>query len=322
MAKQTSDETWQTQIFTELVPYLPESFLPEALDNIRAMTDLGRTRGMVRLAARLAELGRTDEALALVNDIQDAEGKAEALAELSPRLAQSGQLEVALVVVREIEVEYWQTQAIRALAPILLAGGYPEEAVAIVREIKHTVDREAAMLELILPLAASGYASIALVAAQEIEDEEHRLQTLAQLAWQLAELGSFKDAVATAEAIETIDEQVMVLAELMLYCPDNWKKAALQEVLTMVASLESGESRYEALSRLVPQLVTLPVEALTQIWLQTDQEGNLLHLLAQRTRQDLLSDLLALEPVIAKLGGTEAVGETFYAVLEVGRWWP
>ena len=45
-------------------------------------------------------------------------------------------------------------------------------------------------------------------------------------------------------------------------------------------------------------------------------------LLARRTRKDLLSDLDALVPAIARLGGEKAIAETFRAIQDVGRWWP
>lgn len=54
----------------------------------------------------------------------------------------------------------------------------------------------------------------------------------------------------------------------------------------------------------------------------TEYELRHLPALARRTRADLLSDLQALVPVIATLGGETAVVETFNAVADVGRWWP
>jgi hypothetical protein len=41
-----------------------------------------------------------------------------------------------------------------------------------------------------------------------------------------------------------------------------------------------------------------------------------------RAREDVLSDLEALVPVIEALGGREAIEETARAILDVGRWWP
>ena len=39
-------------------------------------------------------------------------------------------------------------------------------------------------------------------------------------------------------------------------------------------------------------------------------------------RKELLANLCALAPVIAALGGPEALAETFRAIQDVGRWWP
>jgi hypothetical protein len=41
-----------------------------------------------------------------------------------------------------------------------------------------------------------------------------------------------------------------------------------------------------------------------------------------RSRSELLADLAALAPVIAALGGPEAIAETCRAIEDVGRWWP
>lgn len=68
----------------------------------------------------------------------------------------------------------------------------------------------------------------------------------------------------------------------------------------------------------------------TRIVIQGDVSGNLivgdkaetLPVLARRTRQDLLSDLESLAPVIHALGGEPAAAETFRAIQDVARWWP
>jgi hypothetical protein len=47
-----------------------------------------------------------------------------------------------------------------------------------------------------------------------------------------------------------------------------------------------------------------------------------LHALACCRRDALLCELAALAPLIAHLGGTQAVGETLLAVRDVAQWWP
>lgn len=46
----------------------------------------------------------------------------------------------------------------------------------------------------------------------------------------------------------------------------------------------------------------------------------MLHVLAAHTRQDSLAETRALEPVIAALGGTQAMAETARATQDVERW--
>jgi hypothetical protein len=74
--------------------------------------------------------------------------------------------------------------------------------------------------------------------------------------------------------------------------------------------------RVGALTGLAPHLVKLPNNDLLGLWQET------LLCLACRTRKDLLADIRALAPVIHKLGGEEAIAETFRAIQDVGRWWP
>ena len=62
--------------------------------------------------------------------------------------------------------------------------------------------------------------------------------------------------------------------------------------------------------------------AILRPWQRAENVTNLLHFLANRSRRDILSDLQVLSPVIADLGGENAVTEIFRAIQDVGRWWP
>ena len=59
-----------------------------------------------------------------------------------------------------------------------------------------------------------------------------------------------------------------------------------------------------------------PRPVLYSLWQET------LDILATRNRQDLTAGIRTFIPVIARLGGREAIVETFYAIQDVGRWWP
>jgi hypothetical protein len=111
---------------------------------------------------------------------------------------------------------------------------------------------------------------------------------------------------------------------LISYLPEPEREPALIKALSIAQTLPEhdvvGRSpRAEALAELSPHLVTWAerdYKAAYQAWKKT------LSFLTRRTRRALLSDLRALAPVIAKLGGEEAIAETFHAIQDVGRWWP
>ena len=90
----------------------------------------------------------------------------------------------------------------------------------------------------------------------------------------------------------------------------------LGEALEAARAIGDERSRSEALAALAPRLAELPSATLYPLWSKT------IRLSATRTREGLLGDLCALVPVLAALGGTEEVVETFRAIQDVGRWWP
>jgi hypothetical protein len=96
----------------------------------------------------------------------------------------------------------------------------------------------------------------------------------------------------------------------------------LGDVLMIAREIGSEWSRHRALNGLVTRLTSLSRLKLAQFWFEKRDGFSLLHLLARRTRKDLLSDLRAFAPVIVALGGEKAAEETFGAIQDVGRWWP
>jgi hypothetical protein len=90
----------------------------------------------------------------------------------------------------------------------------------------------------------------------------------------------------------------------------------LGEALEAARAIGDERSRSEALAALAPRLAELPSATLYPLWSKT------IRLSATRTREGLLGDLCPLVPVLAALGGTEEVVETFRAIQDVGRWWP
>jgi hypothetical protein len=90
----------------------------------------------------------------------------------------------------------------------------------------------------------------------------------------------------------------------------------VEEALAAARRIGDDEDRARALAELAPRLAALPQAKALPLW------GEALQLSAARSRRGLLADLAALAPVIAALGGPEAITETCRAIEDVGRWWP
>jgi len=97
------------------------------------------------------------------------------------------------------------------------------------------------------------------------------------------------------------------------------KKQALWEALPAARQIEHEDDRARLLYRLALHLATLPCPIIARLWAEPQDGLTLFHFLARRSRRDLLSDLRALAPDLAALGGEEAVTETFRAIQDVGR---
>ena len=152
----------------------------------------------------------------------------------------------------------------------------------------------------------------ALEAARAIGDEGNRSEALAALAPRLAELGQPGRGAGGGAGHRGRGVPVPALAVLA----PRLTEPMLREALEAARAIEDEEYRSEVLAALAPRLAELPPATLSPLWSKT------IRLLATRTREGLLGDLCALVPVLAALGGTEAMAETFRAIQDVGRWWP
>ena len=88
------------------------------------------------------------------------------------------------------------------------------------------------------------------------------------------------------------------------------------EALAVARGIEDAWFRSKALGELAPRLAERACSTLHLLWCGA------LPILAARTREDLLLDIRGLSPVIATLGGAEALNEIARAIQDVARWWP
>src|SRR5262249_42620928 len=148
-----------------------------------------------------------------------------------------------------------------------------------------------------------------------IEKEYDRSEGLAALAPHLPE-SLLTQALETARAMEYESSRSVALAVLAPHLQESLWSEVLVQTLEAATAIQDEYSRSLALAALAPRLGTSEVSCLLPLWEQT------LPILASRTRKDLLADLCSLLPIIVRLGGAQAVAETFRAIQDVGRWWP
>jgi hypothetical protein len=346
VAREVEGEASKALALASLAAHLPQAeqkvALSEALATVgRILDEGGRAGALAQLAPHLPD-PELKEALAIALRIHDKDDRVQALAGLAPHLPAR---------VKDVALEKaWPDLKGRALPELAVHLPEPqlEEAVPIAAKIRSKPRKEAALAGLATRLATLGHHQGALELAGGIKDQAAKAEALIALAahlpepflrkalaeaqafeakgkWgpalaallrRLAELGYPKRALAVVGEIQDQAARTEQLSRLLLYLPRALQSETLQEVLATMGHTGSEARRGEALERLAPYLAQLSGPELYPVW----QE--MLPLLVTRARRDLLAGLCALEPVIAALGGEEAVEETFQAVQDVGRWWP
>ena len=319
-----------------LASHLPEPLLQEALAAAQAIEDERmRAAALAGLVPRLAALGRPEEALAAAHAIDWNPSRARAVAGLTPYLSETERMQVlqevlaVVAVARVTEYGKWRRQAFVRLTPYMpesecaqaltkLASYLPEalllEALAEAQAIDWDHSRAQALMGLAPylpePLLREALAGVRMV------QEKALAEARARLTLRLAELGYPQEALVAAWAIENKGALAAALTGLAPYLPETERVEVLREALAAARAIEGESWRAEALAGLASHLARLPRQCLYPLWQET------LPILTARTRKNLLADLRALSPVIAALGGAEAVEETFHAIQDVGRWWP
>jgi hypothetical protein len=108
------------------------------------------------------------------------------------------------------------------------------------------------------------------------------------------------------------------LIGLVSYLPDG----LLGEAIGVALEVENTDQRATILKKQISYVRTLSIQTITGLWLEKQGGNGFLHTSANRSRNDLLSDICAFAPVIVALGGKVAAFETCRAIQDVGRWWP
>lgn len=148
---------------------------------------------------------------------------------------------------------------------------------------------------------------------------------VADFAARLAALEHAEDALELARLVpqDRRPELASALSAVAVASRAPPREALLVEAFEVASRIQNpvgGEEhiddRARTLRELAPRLIELERHALYETWERA------LPRLALNTRAEFLADLGALAPVLAHLGGVQAIAEVSEAVRDAGRWWP
>jgi hypothetical protein len=295
LARAMNSGMWQATALAALAPHLsaPEQILviQEAVTAAQSIEDKGqRAEAMASLASQLPEAEQEQiwqelqELLSRACSIADELDIAKALAKLVPHLPDS--------LVRELPTWYGY----------LPGGDYRE----------HRSPRAEVGIPLASRLVKLGYPTEALETVDKIYDEINRQEAVVELWPQLRDSGYFTEALTVVGWIEDNREQADALTTLA----PKLSKDLLPKALEVARGIENDRWKAWAMAALARRSAENPPPELHPVWKDT------LEVFARCTREDMFLDVYMLSPVIAKLGGEEAILETLRAIQDVGRWWP
>lgn len=174
-------------------------------------------------------------------------------------------------------------KGLTALAPYL-PGPLVSEAVNIILQLSDSAAREHAISELCVRL-------------MELDDQDI-------------------DILSPAHAIKNPFWRARALIRIAAI--KEWQQdQLLPEALAAARQIKSMDEYREIITSLSLHLAKWPSSRLYEIWREIFTRGA-----SSRKRRDLVPNLYCLTPVVATLGGTEALAGVFQAIMDVRRWWP
>jgi hypothetical protein len=132
----------------------------------------------------------------------------------------------------------------------------------------------------------------------------------------LSEAGKGDDAAIAARKLEDGFAKSLAFSKIAPRLPNAQRVEILGEAFAAAGAIDVAAKRISAMIELSSGLEGLSLSALYALWRRT------LHILARRSRVDLLFDLWASQGFLHRLGGSEAETGIIRGVYAVGQWWP
>lgn len=286
------DDSDRGELIKAIVPALDHQTLAH-LDEpaARIRDDYSRGGAQAAIAARRAQLGDGRKALIEAESISFDTQRAHGVGLVARHLPAE--------LLREIKPDGRGAAEIRAGIAIGLArAGEHEEALKIAKQIRSTDDRVRTVKELFPMLPeehAEEAAGIVLEAVRDWRARE-RAEQLVGIVSQVPPASRTRILLSVFEAAYGMRDQ---------------KLGALDRLF----GSKSGDG-VTILRTIAPHLPDLPPAGAREAW------SGFLEKVSDRSREAVLADLRAVVPLLAAVGGQDAVEEVFEAIQDIGRWWP
>jgi hypothetical protein len=129
-------------------------------------------------------------------------------------------------------------------------------------------------------------------------------------------LAKLDEALCLAKTIEVDFHRASAFIRIAPRLSPPNKIDILKETLLLIRNVYDMDTRGELLADVTQLLMAESPIFLYSLWTET------LHFISRRSRENLLTDLAALIPVIFCLGGQVALEQMAYTILDVYKWWP
>jgi TIR domain/NB-ARC domain len=198
-----------------ITPHLTLDLLPAALAAAREIADVAYNAQInISIALRYIKLGRTVEALSVVQAVSQESAKADVLAALASGLTPD-LLPEALHTVSALADEACRAKALAALAPHLTPD-LCRIAIELVESIKSRKARSQVILSLATLMIDSGRGREALDKVISLEGDPKQTETLLAMALRFADLNNSSNALGAARAVpgrKSRDEVLVALSD-------------------------------------------------------------------------------------------------------------
>ncbi len=240
---------------------------------------------------------------------RSAKHRNEAIKILAPHLPEK----VARLAFRRVQFydSYDQGEMLPALGLRLIEFG---EYDSVYRAFMGMESRKIEALTALARKLPQGMLARALADARGI-DSSRREEVLSALSVRLAEIAGRDEALKVARELESPVRRAEAFAGVAPHLEGEEREGALRAALEATLQIEGVNERGHSLKELAPRLARSDKNSLYKMFC------SVLASLSTKTRFHAVPELYMFSPVIAALGGAEAVGESWRAIRDVYRWW-